>query len=113
MSAAISEESKLIIAELRGDVSRQLQTSGWVTRTEFNAAVAALQSTDYSFRVLVKKLSLFSHHQLCTTTMTIMTTGIMTTTNSNSDSISNNKHNISIDNNKSNERKYNKTTTTT
>ncbi|CAE7224052.1 AMT1-1 [Symbiodinium sp. CCMP2592] len=41
-------ESKLIIAELRGDVSRQLQTSGWVTRTEFNAAVAALQSTDYS-----------------------------------------------------------------
>jgi len=42
------EESKLIIAELRGDVSRQLQTSGWVTRTEFNAAVAALQSTDYS-----------------------------------------------------------------
>eukprot|EP00439_Symbiodinium_sp_Y106_P054495 s404_g7.t1 len=48
MSAAISEESKLIIAELRGDVSRQLQTSGWVTRTEFNAAVAALQSTDYS-----------------------------------------------------------------
>ncbi|CAE7943691.1 AMT1-1 [Symbiodinium sp. KB8] len=46
------EENKLILAELRGDVSRRLQTSGWVTRTEFNTAVAALQSTDYRFAML-------------------------------------------------------------
>eukprot|EP00439_Symbiodinium_sp_Y106_P009709 s15328_g1.t1 len=53
LAVALAEDTSLMAEEQRAEIlalrdARQLQTSGWVTRTEFNTQVAALQATDYS-----------------------------------------------------------------